>query len=258
MKTTERSKPSTNGARESVAFIRLHSSRRSTNGKSCAECHSTPAAGGSSRRTVMRAGSILDGKYVGVANGGILHTSNYNASAMGATLYGSRVTLNLLGDGYVEVISDEVLQSIAREQASTSEQKIHGQIVYVTTTGNSSAKAVGRFGWKAQHATLLDHLRMHCCTKLECQTAYFQGTLAQGTMLRNGCTVRPTALQTTSMQWLNLSGVGSQLHPILCAIQRREPVQAPRYLIKLAVPFVTCELSKLLLRIRQSWALTSL
>lgn len=58
----------------------------------------------------MRAGSFVDGKYVGVKDGGILHAINYDTSAMGATMYGPRVTLNLLGDGYIEAVSDDEFQ----------------------------------------------------------------------------------------------------------------------------------------------------
>lgn len=104
----------------------------------------------------MRAGSFIDGKYVAVKDGGILHTLSYDTSAMGATMYGPRVTPNLLGDGYVEAVSDEEIQRIAREQVTETQGKIHGEMVYLTPTANSGiSKAVGRFGWKDQHASLL-------------------------------------------------------------------------------------------------------
>ena len=138
-------------------FSRVHSSQHPANARSCAECHSTPFIGGSNRRTVMRAGSIIAGKYVGVRDGGVLHTMNYDTSSATATIYGTRVTLNLLGDGYVEVVSDGEFQRIAREQTRATQGKVHGEVVYLAPAGSSGIpKVVGRFGWKAQHASLLD------------------------------------------------------------------------------------------------------
>jgi CxxC motif-containing protein (DUF1111 family) len=139
------------------SFETVHSSQRPANARSCAECHSTPGAGGSSRRTVMRAGSIVAGKYVGVPDGGILHAINYDTSSAAATIHGTRVTLNLMGDGYVEAVSDGEFQRIAREQGRITQGKVHGEIVYLTPSEKSGVpKVVGRFGWKAQHSSLLD------------------------------------------------------------------------------------------------------
>lgn len=104
----------------------------------------------------MRAGSFINGKYVAVKDGGILHTLSYDTSATGATMYGPRVTPNLLGDGYVEAVSDQEFQKIAREQVTKTQGKIHGEIVYLTPgASHSNAKLMGRFGWKDQHASLL-------------------------------------------------------------------------------------------------------
>ncbi len=139
------------------AFTRVHSSQLPANAKSCAECHSTPVVGGSSRMTVIRAGSIISEKYVGVPDGGMLHTINYKTGSAAATIYGPRVTLNLLGDGYIEAVSDVEFQRIAREQPEATQGRVHGEIVYLASMGNRrNPKVMGRFGWKAQHASLLD------------------------------------------------------------------------------------------------------
>ena len=61
----------------------------------------------------MRAGSIVAGKYVGVPDGGILHAINYDTSSAAATIHGARVTVNLMGDGYVEAVSDGTIQALA-------------------------------------------------------------------------------------------------------------------------------------------------
>src|SRR5579872_4180095 len=139
------------------SFSSLHSSQFPANARSCAECHSNPSVGGSSRRTVMRAGSIIAGKYVGVQDGGILHTIGYGTGgASSAMMFGSRVTLSLLGDGYLEAVGDEEFERIALEQVNASQGKVHGKIVRLSSRPGSARRVVGRFGWKAQHASLLD------------------------------------------------------------------------------------------------------
>lgn len=105
----------------------------------------------------MRAGSIRNGKYIGVRNGGILHTINYDTDSAVATMYGPRVTVSLLGDGYVEAVSDAEFREISRDQAKMTKGKVQGEVVYLSLAGSSDDhKVVGRFGWKAQHASLLD------------------------------------------------------------------------------------------------------
>lgn len=144
-------------ARPSEAFTQIHSSQRPANARSCGDCHSTPVIGGSSRRIVTRAGSIVAGKYIGIDGGGILHTINYDVHTSTATIYGPRVTLNLLGDGYIEAVDEQEFERIAREQTRVSQGKVHGELVYITPVGNSRArKVVGHFGWKAQHASLVE------------------------------------------------------------------------------------------------------
>jgi len=48
------------------------------------------------------------------------------------------------------------LESIAREQVRSSRGTIHGEAVHLLPMGASAERVVGRFGWKAQHASLLD------------------------------------------------------------------------------------------------------
>jgi len=76
-----------------------------------------------------------------------------------------RTSLNTLGDGFVEAISNQTLLNIAADQANRTGGVVHGQAIRVPvlesspncnpTTGANCAKRIGRFGWKDQHASLL-------------------------------------------------------------------------------------------------------
>src|SRR5262249_14994650 len=66
-----------------------------------------------------------------------------------------RTSLNTLGDGFVEAISDSTLRRIARTQCEQSGGTICGQAIEVPVDELPGATAVGRFGWKDQHASLL-------------------------------------------------------------------------------------------------------
>jgi len=56
-----------------------------------------------------------------------------------------RISLNILGDGYVEAISDQTLISLSQSSG--------GQLVTVPALEGGSG--IGRFGWKDQHVSLL-------------------------------------------------------------------------------------------------------
>jgi Di-haem oxidoreductase, putative peroxidase len=66
-----------------------------------------------------------------------------------------RLSLNLLGDGFVEAIGDQTLIELSKQQCKSSHGKICGQILYVPIVEAPGQMGVGRFGWKDQHASLL-------------------------------------------------------------------------------------------------------
>ncbi len=66
-----------------------------------------------------------------------------------------RVSVNLLGDGFVEAVPDQTFVDLAREQCQKSQKKICGQVLYVPVLEALGQTAVGRFGWKDQQASLL-------------------------------------------------------------------------------------------------------
>src|SRR5262249_3320851 len=67
----------------------------------------------------------------------------------------TRVSLNLLGDGFVEALADQTLLDLAREQCRQSKGKICGQALEVPILEAPGHNGVGRFGWKDQQASLL-------------------------------------------------------------------------------------------------------
>jgi len=66
-----------------------------------------------------------------------------------------RVTLSILGAGFIEAIDDNTLFEIANTQARQTGGLINGQIIYVPVLEAPGVLRVGRFGWKNQHASLL-------------------------------------------------------------------------------------------------------
>ena len=66
-----------------------------------------------------------------------------------------RVSVNLLGDGFVEAVPDDTLTDLAKEQCRKSHGKICGLALRVPILEASGETAIGRFGWKDQHASLL-------------------------------------------------------------------------------------------------------
>lgn len=70
---------------------------------------------------------------------------------------GERIALNLLGDGFVEVIDSNDIEQNVRQQRQ-SNLGIGGIVVsapILESNGSSTKMQVGRFGWKSQHSTLM-------------------------------------------------------------------------------------------------------
>ena len=66
-----------------------------------------------------------------------------------------RASLNTLGDGFVEALPSGLLAQIAVEQCRRSRGAVCGELVLVPVLEAEGRLRVGRFGWKAQHASLL-------------------------------------------------------------------------------------------------------
>ena len=149
------------------------------NAQSCRECHQNPVSGAASQVTELRVGHLgPDGRFrdprIPIARGTEVITgrSLVNDRAIcpngqfpdseiqqrvpiGETIRTFRLSLNLLGDGFVEAIADETLIELARRQCASSGGKICGQILRVPIVEAAGETRVGRFGWKNQQASLL-------------------------------------------------------------------------------------------------------
>ncbi|HKG15765.1 MAG TPA: di-heme oxidoredictase family protein [Pyrinomonadaceae bacterium] len=131
------------------------------NAQSCAECHQNPVTGGISQITELRAGHLdAFGNFVDGPGGSLINDRAVNARIQERrpgteTVFSFRTSLNVLGDGFVEAISNTTLQNIAAAQPNQSGGQIAGQLIAVPVLEAGNATRFGRFGWKNQHASLL-------------------------------------------------------------------------------------------------------
>jgi len=73
------------------------------------------------------------------------------------TVRSNRMSLSILGDGFIEAIPDEAIKRVALEQCARGDG-ICGQVNMVPileAPESLDLREIGRFGWKAQHASLL-------------------------------------------------------------------------------------------------------
>jgi CxxC motif-containing protein (DUF1111 family) len=149
------------------------------NAQSCRECHQSPVSGAASQVTELRAGHQgPEGRFrnpeIPIAHGAevISGRSLVNDRAIcpnaafpdkeiqervpqTETIRTFRVSLNLLGDGFVEALADQTLIDLAEQQCKSSHRKICGRVLQVPIVEAPGQMSVGRFGWKDQHASLL-------------------------------------------------------------------------------------------------------
>src|SRR5262245_40643388 len=136
------------------------------NESSCLGCHAQPSdrglPGGSSTITELRAGHFGGASEFIPAPGGTLITAQAVEGTAEEKALPDRenvrdrfITLSLFGAGFVECVADETLRQIAREEANRSDGRIRGLVREVQILEAPKKKGVGRFGWAAQHASLL-------------------------------------------------------------------------------------------------------
>ena len=149
------------------------------NAQSCRECHQSPVSGAASQVSDLLVGhNTPDGHFrtpdISIAHGAevISGRSLVNDRAIcpnsafpdkeiqervpeTETIRTFRISLSILGDGFVEAIADQTLLDLSRQQCKSSHGKICGQILYVPIVEAPGKMGVGRFGWKDQHASLL-------------------------------------------------------------------------------------------------------
>jgi CxxC motif-containing protein (DUF1111 family) len=149
------------------------------NAQSCRECHQSPVSGASSQVSELRVGhngphGQFETPSIPIAHGAEVITGrslvNDRAICPNAafpdkeiqervpdteTIRTFRLSLNLLGDGFVEATADQTFTDLAKQQCKNSHGKICGQVLFVPVVEAPGQMGVGRFGWKDQHASLL-------------------------------------------------------------------------------------------------------
>jgi CxxC motif-containing protein (DUF1111 family) len=132
------------------------------NATSCAVCHNVPAVGGTSVIAEVRAARHgPGGEFVPLDASGetLFHLFSIPSHACQptippeATIVVRRVPIPLFGAGLVEAIPDETILNL-EDPFDRNRDGVSGRAAIVTDVAEGDRR-VGRFGWKAQHATLL-------------------------------------------------------------------------------------------------------
>ncbi|HEX4963134.1 MAG TPA: di-heme oxidoredictase family protein [Thermoanaerobaculia bacterium] len=131
------------------------------NAQACSECHQNPVSGATSQITELRVGRF-DGFTFTDRPGGSLNNDRAINAAIQERVAGAdnvrdfRSSLNILGDGYVEAIPDSFFTNTRNNQIN--QLGVGGQIIRVPVAEGTPAGTtrIARFGWKNQHASLLD------------------------------------------------------------------------------------------------------
>src|SRR6266540_6954377 len=121
----------------------------------CVECHQSVDVGAFSQTMEFRAGHIVNGAFVDAAGGQLIHARGTDSDIVehintGETNKAFRITTSTLGDGFVECISNTVLQNNVAAQPDGQ----RGTLTAVPVVEANNGLRNGRFGWKAQHASL--------------------------------------------------------------------------------------------------------
>ena len=149
------------------------------NAQSCRECHQSPVSGASSQVAELRVGhqgpeghfrtpeipiahgaevisgrSLVNDRAI-CPNADFLDKEIQERVPETETIRTFRLSLNLLGDGFVEAVADQTLIDLAEQQCKSSHRKICGQVLQVPIVEAPGQMSAGRFGWKDQHASLL-------------------------------------------------------------------------------------------------------
>ena len=130
------------------------------NGNSCAVCHSVPSVGGVSAMTEVRGGyRDEDGKFHELNGGTLYHlfsTPPHRCQVQippEANVIARRAPIPLFGAGLVEAIADETILAL-EDPDDRDGNGIRGRAARIIDVV-AGRERIGRFGWKAQHATLL-------------------------------------------------------------------------------------------------------
>ena len=130
------------------------------NDVACSSCHQSPETGGISQINEFRAGHLnSSGVFTNPPGGQSLIQLRAIAASIQERLDNAplenirtfRTSLNTMGDGFVEAISNTTLTNLRNAQPA----EFRGTIINVPVVEANGALRIGRFGWKNQHASLV-------------------------------------------------------------------------------------------------------
>src|ERR1044072_5620499 len=126
------------------------------NDTACVSCHQSVDIGAFSQEMEFRAGHISNGAFVDAPGGQLIHARATDSDIVehistAETVKAFRVTTSTLGDGFVECVANQTLQNNVAAEPSGQ----RGTLTAVPVTEANNALRIGRFGWKAQQASLL-------------------------------------------------------------------------------------------------------
>ena len=122
----------------------------------CVECHQSIDVGAFSQAMEFRAGHITNGAFVDAPGGQLIHARGTDSDVVehistAETVKTFRVTTSTIGDGFVEAIANQTLSDNVAAQPLAQ----RGTLTQVPVTEANNTLRFGRFGWKAQQASLL-------------------------------------------------------------------------------------------------------
>lgn len=122
----------------------------------CVSCHEFPDVGGHAQQQEFRAGHRdAFGNFVDNPGGQLVHQRATDARIVehistAENVNTFRITISTLGDGFVEALANDTLQANVAAQPSAQ----RGTLTAVPVVEANNTLRIGRFGWKAQHASL--------------------------------------------------------------------------------------------------------
>ena len=132
------------------------------NGTSCAVCHNVPAVGGMGVIAELRAARTNDqGEFIPLDESGETLFQLFSVPGHGcqvaipetANVFARRIPIPLFGAGLIAAIPDASI--LARDDPEDANNDgISGRAARIIDIATNTPR-IGRFGWKAQHATLL-------------------------------------------------------------------------------------------------------
>jgi len=126
------------------------------NAQSCRECHQNPVIGAGSQIGEFRAGHFNGVSFIDHPGGSLMNDRAIDPAiqeriAAGQEVRTFRISLSLMGDGFVEAIDSNTLLAISNAQPAAQ----RGQLIQVPVLEAGGVIRAGRFGWKNQQASLL-------------------------------------------------------------------------------------------------------